>query len=912
MALSWTMDKLGPMARSAEDCQLVLGTIAGVDPGDPSSLASPAELKGSPIARDYRVGVFRPAVPVWEDESAHQVFEDGLRVLARVGCRIDEAKLPDLPFEEAAGIILACESVASFEPILSDPKAQGSLPKNAANAIEASKAIRGADYVRTMQARRIMQRELDRVFEKFDVLISPASPSWRRLSTRTSSRPFRDRIRSARRATSRASRRSRSPAVSRRRTCRSGCRSSGAPSRSGAFWHSGACSSRRRSGTSAGLRLRLLRRPSSKPFPVRAFRTDGGRGAFAPSVCSAARHFWALGTGRVSAIIPWKTRASNKMSASQPRDESARLEALRRYQILDTSAEQAFDDLTRLASLLCGTPMAVMSLIDENRQWFKSRVGIEIAETPRAVAFCAHTIQQRESLVVPDAARDDRFRNNPFVKAKDGIRFYAGVPLITPDGHAIGTLSVMDRKSRQLEARQLDALRALARQAEKQLEVRVYVDRLARTIQERETVERRLREANQFTSEIIDGAAQGIVVYDRSFRYVVWNRFMEELTGMPSKHVLGNNAMQLFPHVRGQGIHALLDRALAGEKVSSESYRFEIPQTGRVGWVNGTYGPHRNASGEITGVIGVIRDVSETMRAQEAQTAAEAKFRGLVEQSLVGIYVIQDGRFQYVNPKLAEIIGYTPDEVLAFESVLDVVVEEDHPIVKENIRKRLEGESKTVRYSFRAMRKDGEQVELEVHGAATEYLGRPAIIGTLLDITDRKRAEAQIVYHAYHDPLTELPNRMLFMERLRLQLAQAKRQNRRLSIVYFDLDRFKFVNDTLGHSVGDEFLQTVATRLKGLVREMDTVARSAGDEFVILIPDVARAEDISVIAQKLLNSVARPLQVEGRALQITASAGVSTYPADGRTPRRSSATPTPRCTGRRSSAVTISSSARLS
>src|SRR5678815_2299580 len=121
------------------------------------------------------------------------------------------------------------------------------------------------------------------------------------------------------------------------------------------------------------------------------------------------------------------------MSASQPRDESARLEALRRYQILDTSAEQAFDDLTRLASLLCGTPMAVMSLIDENRQWFKSRVGIEIAETPRAVAFCAHTIQQRESLVVPDAARDDRFRNNPFVKTKDGIRFYAGVPLITPD-----------------------------------------------------------------------------------------------------------------------------------------------------------------------------------------------------------------------------------------------------------------------------------------------------------------------------------------------------------------------------------------------------------------------------------------------------------------------------------------------
>jgi diguanylate cyclase (GGDEF)-like protein len=209
------------------------------------------------------------------------------------------------------------------------------------------------------------------------------------------------------------------------------------------------------------------------------------------------------------------------------------------------------------------------------------------------------------------------------------------------------------------------------------------------------------------------------------------------------------------------------------------------------------------------------------------------------------------------------------------------VSEEDRGVVQENIRRRLAGEAQTVRYSFRALRKDGQEIELEVHGAATEFQGRPAIIGTLLDITDRKRAEAQIVYHAYHDPLTELPNRMLFMERLRLQLAQARRQSRKLSIVYFDLDHFKFVNDTLGHSVGDEFLQTVATRLKGLVREMDTVARVGGDEFVILIPDVSRAEDISIVAQKLLNSVARPLQVEGRALNITASIGIATFPADG-------------------------------
>jgi aspartyl-tRNA(Asn)/glutamyl-tRNA(Gln) amidotransferase subunit A len=173
MALSWTMDKLGPMARSAEDCQIVLGTIAGFDPSDPSSLSAPSDLKVSPVARDYKVGVVRPNTPVWADEEAHLAFEDALRLLARIGCKIDEAKLPDLPFEEAAGIILTSESVAAFEPLLKDPAASGLDATDAAQAVQSAKAIRGADYVRTMQARRIMQRELDKLFDKFDVLIAP-------------------------------------------------------------------------------------------------------------------------------------------------------------------------------------------------------------------------------------------------------------------------------------------------------------------------------------------------------------------------------------------------------------------------------------------------------------------------------------------------------------------------------------------------------------------------------------------------------------------------------------------------------------------------------------------------------------------------------------------------------------------
>jgi aspartyl-tRNA(Asn)/glutamyl-tRNA(Gln) amidotransferase subunit A len=173
MALSWTMDKLGPMARSAEDCQIVLGAVAGPDPDDVSSLSAPADLKVSPVARDYRLGIVRTEGPVWADEEVHGLFEDALRLFARLGCRIEEAKLPDLPFEEVAGIVLEAESVAAFRPLLT-PEKSAQLGGGARIALAASRSVSGADYVRAMQARRIMQQELDRLFTRYDLLVAPA------------------------------------------------------------------------------------------------------------------------------------------------------------------------------------------------------------------------------------------------------------------------------------------------------------------------------------------------------------------------------------------------------------------------------------------------------------------------------------------------------------------------------------------------------------------------------------------------------------------------------------------------------------------------------------------------------------------------------------------------------------------
>jgi GAF domain-containing protein len=161
------------------------------------------------------------------------------------------------------------------------------------------------------------------------------------------------------------------------------------------------------------------------------------------------------------------------MVITKPQNEEARIAALEKYAILDTDPEQSFDDLTLLASFICKTPIALISLVDEDRQWFKSRVGMDAKETSRDIAFCSTAILQSDIFVVPDALKDERFRNNPLVVSDPHIRFYAGAPLITEEGYALGTLCVVDSSPRELIPEQKDALKALTRLVLAQLEFRL-------------------------------------------------------------------------------------------------------------------------------------------------------------------------------------------------------------------------------------------------------------------------------------------------------------------------------------------------------------------------------------------------------------------------------------------------------
>jgi signal transduction histidine kinase len=178
------------------------------------------------------------------------------------------------------------------------------------------------------------------------------------------------------------------------------------------------------------------------------------------------------------------------MKAPLPDNETDRLAALYALDILDSPAEQDFDDIVKLASNVCGTPMSLVSLLDTDRQWFKASVGTDLAGTDRDMSFCAHAILGRDLLVVPDATKDARFADNPLVDQDGGIRFYAGAPLVTTDGYALGTLCVIDREPRKLDLEQLQALQALARQATSQMELRRHALALANTTARLQELER--------------------------------------------------------------------------------------------------------------------------------------------------------------------------------------------------------------------------------------------------------------------------------------------------------------------------------------------------------------------------------------------------------------------------------------
>src|SRR3989442_9414978 len=205
------------------------------------------------------------------------------------------------------------------------------------------------------------------------------------------------------------------------------------------------------------------------------------------------RIFPALLSSRVSISCPFNLMTPARI----PENEKKRLKVLWQYSVLDSVPEEIFDDLTELAARICEAPIALITLVDEDRQWFKSKVGVSLNETSRDISFCAHAITQPELFIVPDATKDERFAHNPLVTSEPKVRFYAGAPLVTPDGYALGTLCVIDKVARELRPEQKQALRILARHVMSQLELRRRPAELAEARTERDQIQRHLEQARE-------------------------------------------------------------------------------------------------------------------------------------------------------------------------------------------------------------------------------------------------------------------------------------------------------------------------------------------------------------------------------------------------------------------------------
>ena len=348
-------------------------------------------------------------------------------------------------------------------------------------------------------------------------------------------------------------------------------------------------------------------------------------------------------------------------------DETARLAALARYEILDTAPEREFDDLAKLAALICDAPFARISFVDRDREWFKSRIGIADTEGPRETSLCGHAILGRDVMVVPDTRSDDRFADNPLVHGEAGLRFYAGAPLVTSDGQALGTICVMDRVPRELGPHQLEGLRALARQAVAQLELRRRV-RLERE-EGREALRR--KEANlalvaaQMPAVLWSTDTELVITSSRGAGLREEWREPDRLVGVSLPEFFQTHDPE-FPSLLAHR------RALLGESVS-----FELDWQGRSFAAH--VEPLRNPDRSIGGVIGVALDVTARKRAERELAESVSLLQATLDATADGILVVDgEGRIVSINRRFREMFRVPDGLAVASDAnrLLAVVAEQ--------------------------------------------------------------------------------------------------------------------------------------------------------------------------------------------------------------------------------------------
>jgi diguanylate cyclase (GGDEF)-like protein/PAS domain S-box-containing protein len=598
------------------------------------------------------------------------------------------------------------------------------------------------------------------------------------------------------------------------------------------------------------------------------------------------------------------------MLSQQVLAEDERIKALHALGVLDTPVEDRFDRFTRIAAAAFGAPIALVSLIDTQRQWFKSRVGLDVCETPRSMAFCSHAIALDDLLVVPDTHLDERFADNPLVAGAPFIRFYAGQPVHSVDGQPLGTLCIIDRQPRAFGDADKRMLRDLAQMVQDELnrgvlvaardaaqmalrELNVQLERrvedrtrelhaknrlLEQEAQQRALVQRDLVQKQELLDAVLESVDVGVVACGADGALTLFNRAARDLHGMD---VAGLTPAQWAHHYHlfeEDGMTPLdeanipLVRALSGEHVKDAPMVIEQVHGG-MHRVLASGRALKGPNGEALGAVVAMKDVSELAESRARVIESEERLRTIADNvpALIS-YIDTDLRYVFANQRYQEWFGVKSANMLG-KTVLEAMGE-----------------------AFFAPRRAALERCLEGHGSALEIeeerRGRRRVISTTYlphvrdgmvqgiyvlstDATSAREYERQLHALAHSDHLTGLPNRRSFEERMVQAIARARRSAMPMALAYLDVDHFKQVNDSLGHASGDSVLREFAKRLSATVRATDTVARLAGDEFVIVLEQVGSARECGRIADKLLEALRTDFLVDGQPRQVTASIGIA-------------------------------------
>ncbi|HEU5118163.1 MAG TPA: diguanylate cyclase, partial [Isosphaeraceae bacterium] len=574
-----------------------------------------------------------------------------------------------------------------------------------------------------------------------------------------------------------------------------------------------------------------------------------------------------------------------------PADEAERLEALRRYEWLDTPSEEFFDEITRLATSLCETPMGLISLVDADRQWFKSRVGLSIQEVCRDVSICAHAIIQDELFLIPDTRIDARFAHNPLVVTGPKIRFYAGAPLITPAGHVIGTLCVMDHVPRSISPTQRDMLRVLAQSIVAELDRR-------QQLREKQSLEQDLKKQEAAYHKLVQAIPQKVYRKDLRGCFTFENNYVHKSRELRSDEIQGRTDYESLP-VSIAEQYRDDDLKIIQTRQTIELVEAHHPDATRASYVHSVHVPNLDDNGTTLDIQGMPFDITDRVLAERPFGDVDTRFHAFMDYSPCAAFIKNEQmRYVYVNSQFEALCQLTSAEILG-KSDAEI-------LTRWNVLRRQESDARVI--------ESGESVQLVESvecrdGFLREFLtvkfpfldasGKPMLGGVTLDVTPQKAIErtlsdqlglaerlnaeltcrsrsleqinAKLMEQATTDSLTGLRNRRAFVEALEAALSEAHRHARPLSVLMLDVDNFKSYNDDHGHPAGDTVLCEVASILMNHARAHDLAARYGGEEFVVLLPN-ASDEEATAAAFRLLEAIAQhpwPLR------PITASFGVA-------------------------------------